>query len=429
MTVFGILLFFALLMASIALHELGHLIFAKWFGVRCPQYMVGFGPTVLSWRRGETEYGVKWIPFGGYVRMIGMLPPRAGDPEGRLRRSSTGRFAQLIDSARESALEEVGPDDGDRVFYAKPWWQKALISFAGPLMNFVLALVFLGAALMGIGVREPSTTIGTVAACVVPAAETGRACAAGDAPTPAAAAGLRPGDEVKAFDGTPVTSYRQFQRLIRESAGRPVALRVARDGRDLDLTATPIANQVNDLAHPEKTVTAGFLGITPVRVFVRQGPGDVLAQFGTMASATLGAFARLPEKMVGVWNASFNHAERDLEGPVGIVGASRIGGEVLASHDEALGKAALFLMVLGSLNFGIAAFNLVPLLPLDGGNIAGALWEGVKRAFASVTGRPAPAPVDVAKALPLTYVVGVVLVFMGLLLVYADLVNPIRLRG
>ncbi|ROO89776.1 RIP metalloprotease RseP [Actinocorallia herbida] len=429
MTVLGIVLFFGLLMASIALHELGHLVFAKWCGVRCPQYMVGFGPTVRSWRRGETEYGVKWIPFGGYVRMIGMLPPRAGDPEGSLRRSSTGRFAQLIDSARESALEEVGPGDGNRVFYAKPWWQKALISFAGPLMNFVLALVFLGAALMGIGVREPSTTIGTVAACVVPATETGRACTPADAPTPAAAAGLRPGDRVLEFNGAPVTAYRQFQRLIRESAGRPVALRVERDGKTLDLTAMPIANQVNDLAHPEKTVTAGFLGITPVRPFVRQGPGDVLAQFGTMAAVTVKAFARLPEKMVGVWNASFHHAERDVNGPVGIVGASRIGGEVLASHEEALGKAALFLMILGSLNFGIAAFNLVPLLPLDGGNIAGALWEGVKRGFAAVTGRPAPAPVDVAKALPLTYIVGVALVFMGLLLVYADLVNPIRLRG
>ncbi|MDX6743642.1 site-2 protease family protein [Actinocorallia sp. A-T 12471] len=429
MTVVGIVVFFGLLMASIALHELGHLIFAKWFGVRCPQYMVGFGPTVRSWRRGETEYGIKWIPFGGYVRMIGMLPPRAGDPEGALRKSSTGRFAQLVDSARASALEEVGPGDGDRVFYAKPWWQKALISFAGPLMNFLLALVFLGAALMGIGVREPSTTIGTVAACVVPATETGRGCTPADAPTPAAAAGLRPGDEVLAFDGTQVTTYRQFQGLIREAAGRPVTLRVVRDGQTLDLATTPIANQVNDLADPTKTVTAGFIGITPVREFVRQGPGDVLAQFARMTTVTLQAFARLPEKMVGVWNASFHHAKRDIEGPVGIVGASRIGGEVLASHDEAKGKAALFLMVLGSLNFGIAAFNMVPLLPLDGGNIAGALWEGMKRAFAALTGRPAPAPVDVAKALPLTYVVGAVILFMGLLLVYADLVNPIRLGG
>ncbi|MCD0451421.1 site-2 protease family protein [Actinocorallia sp. API 0066] len=416
-------------MVSIAVHELGHLVFAKRFGVRCPQYMVGFGPTLKAWRRGETEYGIKWIPFGGYVRMIGMLPPRVGDPEGRLRRSSTGRFAQLVDAARESALEEVGPDDEGRVYYAKPWWQKALISFAGPLMNFALALLFLGIALMGIGVREPSTTIGTVARCVVPAVETGRQCRPADPPTPAAAAGLRPGDRVDAFDGAPVTSYRQFQGLVREAAGRPVTLTVTRDGTPRALTATPIPGEVADLADPSKTITAGFLGITPVRVFVRQDAGYVLAQFGRMTTLTLSAFAHLPEKMVGVWKAAFNDAKREPDSPVGIVGASRIGGEVLASHDAALGKLALFLVVLGSINFGIAAFNMIPLLPLDGGNIAGALWEGVKRGFAALTGRPAPAPVDVAKALPLTYVVGAVILLMGLLLVYADLVNPIRLGG
>lgn len=428
MLALGVVLFFLLLMASIALHELGHLLLAKRFGVRCPQYMVGFGPTMRSWRRGETEYGFKWIPFGGYVRMIGMLPPRPQDPEGRLRRSSTGRFGQLIDSARKEALEEVGPGDADRVFYAKQWWQKALISFAGPLMNLLLAFVLLGVALMGFGVKEPTLTVSTVAKCVVPAAQPARACRPGDPPTPAARAGLRPGDEIVSFDGVPVARYGDFQRLVRDSAGHRVRLVVRRDGRELVLTPTLIANR---LLTPDGrgTVTAGFLGITPVQEYVRQGPLDVFALMGDMASKTLAAFATLPQKMAGVWDASFRGAEREADSPVGVVGASRIGGEVLAADAGAVDKLVLFLLVLGSLNFGLAAFNLIPLLPLDGGNIAGSLWEGVKRAFARVTGRPAPGPVDVAKALPLTYVVGALLLAMGLLIAYADLVNPIRLRG
>ncbi|GAA0966441.1 site-2 protease family protein [Actinocorallia libanotica] len=429
MLALGVVLFFLLLMASIALHELGHLLAAKRFGVRCPQYMVGFGPTIRSWRRGETEYGFKWIPFGGYVRMIGMLPPRQGDPEGRLRRSSTGRFGQLIDSARKEALEEVGPDDADRVFYAKKWWQKALISFAGPLMNLFLAFLLLGVALMGFGIKEPTMGVATVAKCVVPAAQAARGCGAGDPPTPAAQAGLRPGDEIVSFDGVPVTRYREFQRLVRDSAGRQVRLVVRRDGREAVLTPTLIANRVAALDGRSGTITAGFLGITPVQEYVRQGPMDVLTLMGDMAARTLQAFAVLPQKMAGIWDASFNGAERESDSPVGVVGASRIGGEVLAADTRAVDKVVLFLLVLGSLNFGLAAFNLIPLLPLDGGNIAGSLWEGVKRAFARLTGRPAPGPVDVAKALPLTYVVGALLLAMGLLIAYADLVNPIRLRG
>ncbi len=435
MLALGVVLFFLLLMVSIALHELGHLILAKRFGVRCPQYMVGFGPTLKSWRRGETEYGFKWIPFGGYVRMIGMLPPRTGDPEGGPRRSSgrpseRGRFTQLVDSARKEALEEVGPGDEHRVFYGKKWWQKALISFAGPLMNFLLALVLLGTALMGFGIKEPTMTVGTVAACVVPAAQPVRECRAGDPPTPAARAGLRPGDRIVSFDGAPVSSYEGFQRLVRDSAGRQVRLGVRRDGRDLVLTPTLIATRLPSLnGGGSPAVTAGFLGITPVREYVRQSPLAVLSLMGEMTTRTLAAFATLPGKMAGVWDASFNGAKRASDSPVGVVGASRIGGEVLAAHAAAVDKLVLFLLVLGSLNFGLAAFNLIPLLPLDGGNIAGALWEGVKRAFARLAGRPAPGPVDVAKALPFTYVVGALLLAMGLLIAYADLVNPIRLSG
>lgn len=102
---------------SIALHEIGHLVPAKRFGVRVPQYMVGFGPTIWSRHKGETEYGVKAIPLGGYIRMIGMFPPKSGDAPGTIRTSSTGRFTQLADEARAQSFEEVRPGDEDRLFY------------------------------------------------------------------------------------------------------------------------------------------------------------------------------------------------------------------------------------------------------------------------------------------------------------------------
>src|ERR671914_750143 len=184
----GAVIFFVGLMLSIALHELGHLSFAKLFGVRTTQYMVGFGGTIWSFRRGETEYGVKWIPFGGYIRMIGMLPPRKEDQPGRVRKLTTGPFQGLIDSARGVALEEVRPSDGNRVFYAKPWWQKTLIMVGGPAMNVLLA-----------NVQQDCNS-------------------AQSRPGPAAQAGIKPGDNFVSFGGTKVSSGDQLRDLIRSSA-------------------------------------------------------------------------------------------------------------------------------------------------------------------------------------------------------------------
>src|SRR3954470_8491213 len=205
--------FFLLLLFSIAMHELGHLSFAKLFGVRTTQFMVGFGPTLWSRRKGETEYGVKWIPLGGYIRMIGMLPPRKGDAPGTVRQASTGPFQGLIESARGAALEEVGPGDEDRVFYRKKWWQKVIIMFAGPLMNLVLAFVFISIVVMGIGVATLQPVIGTVSKCTIPAAQAGRDCSVKDPVTPAVNAGLRAGDRFLSYDGHKIHSYKQLQGL------------------------------------------------------------------------------------------------------------------------------------------------------------------------------------------------------------------------
>jgi membrane-associated protease RseP (regulator of RpoE activity) len=424
----GAVIFFFGLMVSIALHELGHLSFAKLFGVRTTQYMVGFGPTLWSRQRGETEYGVKWIPFGGYIRMIGMLPPRREDAPGTVRRLTTGPFQGLIDSARGAALEEVRPSDGNRVFYAKPWWQKVLVMMGGPAMNLLLAAVFFAVVLMGFGAFETKTTVSAVNACVLPA-NVQLDCRNPQARQgPAAQAGIRPGDKFVAFGGTKVTSGDQLRDLIRGSAGRTVPVVVDRDGRQVTLNLHPIANKVESDADPGKLQTVGFLGVSFEQARVAQGPGAVWDQMTFMAGRTVSALVHLPEKMVGVAKAAFG-AHRDPNGPVGIVGVSRIGGEIASAPAPTSDKIAEFLGLLASFNFAVGMFNLVPLLPLDGGHIAGGLWEGVKRSIARVARRPDPGHVDVAKALPLAYGMAAILVVMGVLLAYADVVNPIRIGG
>ena len=135
----GVLVIAAGLALSIALHEIGHLVPAKLFGVRVTQYMIGFGPTVLSRTRGETEYGLKAIPLGGYIRMIGMYPPHKGEPEGTVREDSTGMFQQLADEAKESESSQSGPEDAPRPFVALSVPRKFVVMLGGPVILHPMA--------------------------------------------------------------------------------------------------------------------------------------------------------------------------------------------------------------------------------------------------------------------------------------------------
>ncbi|MEV0593749.1 M50 family metallopeptidase [Nonomuraea cavernae] len=427
----GIAIFFIGLMVSIALHEIGHLVPAKLFGVRVPQYMVGFGPTAWSRRKGETEYGVKWLPLGGYIRMIGMLPPRPGDDPTKLRGSSTGPFQNLIETAREVAQEEVRPGDEDRVFYRKKWWQKVIIMSGGPAMNFVLAFVFFSILLVGIGLPAYAPIVSPQThTCVIPAGEKRTECKSTDQPTPAAKAGMKPGDEIVSFNGRPVSSWDDATRQIRSHGAGAVKIGILRDGKPTTLDVTLIAQdrpKLDDPATIEKNV--GFLGVRPTEVMQKQSMGQVVGYMAELTGRVAVSLVKLPEKMVGVWHAAFSGQERDPEGPVGVVGAGRMGGEILASDMTGIQKYAFFVNLLAGFNLAIGMFNLIPLLPLDGGHIAGGLWEGIKRGYARVMRRPEPAYVDIAKVLPLTYALAFVMIIMAGLLVYADLFNPLRLTG
>ncbi|MBB5789900.1 M50 family metallopeptidase [Jiangella mangrovi] len=437
LAVVGILLFAVGLVVSIALHEIGHLVPAKLFGVKVSQYMIGFGRTVWSRKRGETEYGFKAVPLGGYVRMIGMFPPEPGGDGTQLRQSSTGLFQTMARDARTASREEIQPGDEGRLFYRKAWWKKLIIMLGGPAMNVVLAIVLAGGVLMTFGNPDKpvfAPVVSVVNECVIPAsqaAEAGDDCT-GFPDAPAAAAGILPGDRVLEIEGTPVTTWTEVSAAIQAAGEGPMPMVIERDGRRMDLTPDLIMAERPDPDGPEgATVDTSFLGIAPtLDHFQQESVGGTLAWTGGFISNTAEAMSRIPQRMVDVWDAAFGGGERNPETPVSIVGAGRIGGEIASADGlTAAQRVATFVMMLASFNMAIAIFNLVPLLPLDGGHAAGAIWEAIKRAFAKVFRRPEPQPVDVAKALPLAYGVAVVLIGMSALLIYADLVNPVRLLG
>jgi membrane-associated protease RseP (regulator of RpoE activity) len=422
----GWLVFIVGIAVSIALHEVGHLVPAKRFGVKVTQYMVGFGPTVWSRHRGETEYGVKAIPLGGYIRMIGMFPPkRTADGDVVLSTSSTGLFRSMIDGARRSSAEEVRPGDEDRVFYKLPTAQKLAVMLGGPTMNLVLAAVFFTLAMSVFGVPQLTTTVDSVVACVpAPGAQE---CRPSDPRSPATAAGLQPGDEITAIDGSPVSSWTQVAELIRAAGGERLVMTVQRDGHQVTVPVDVVTATRPGLDDPTQQVQAGFVGVQPAVQQVHQPLTVVPGQMWDFALRSGQAVLSIPSKMAGVWQAAFGGEERDPTGPVSVVGVGRFSGEVTADTAGWTWKVANLLMILAALNMALFLFNLIPLLPLDGGHVAGALYEWAKRQVARLRHRPDPGPVDVAKALPLAYGVAIVLISFSALLIYADVVNPIRL--
>jgi len=433
--------------ASIGLHEVGHLLPAKKFGVKVTQYMVGFGPTIWSRKRGETEYGLKAVPLGGYIRMIGMFPPKPGSDPSILRASSTGRFSQLMDQAREESMEQVKAGDEDRVFYKLSVPKKVVVMLGGPTMNLVIAVVLLTGVFTLYGIGEFTARVSAVSQCVQTVSANGTApakCSPSDPQAPANVAGIRPGDRIIALAGQPVSSWDDVRALIRPNGGRLIDVVVERNGQRLDLKATPILNDVPRVDAAGSPVVGadgksltdrvGFMGFSPTAEIVRQPLAAAPALIADQVARTAGVVFRIPQKMVGIAQAAFGNEVRDQNGPMSVVGVGRVAGEIADGQisgvaESGSSKFVILLSLIASLNLALFVFNLVPLLPLDGGHVAGALWEGVKRQVAKLRGRPNPGYVDVAKALPVAYAVSIALIGMSALLIYADVVNPIKLGG
>lgn len=431
----GIVIFVVLIGVSIALHELGHLTPAKKFGVKVTDYMIGFGPTMWSTKRGETTYGIKAVPLGGFIRMIGMLPPA---PDGTTRTMTTGRFAQMVDDARRQSAEEIAPGEESRAFYRLPVRKRVVVMLGGPTMNLLFAFVLFAIVLVGIGLPQPTLQVASTGVCVPTASQpTGQPlpsgeCPTGSQPAPAATAGFQPGDVVVAIDGTPVTDWTAATTWIRANPGAQAVITVERAGQQVDLPVTVATAERPALdadGNPtEEVVTVGYIGLAPEFAWVGQPWTSVPSYMWDLTVRSVSALVMLPVRLYElVTDTLIGGGERAVDSPVSVVGVSRLGGDVAAADEPMVAKVGTFLGLLASLNLFLFLFNLLPILPLDGGHVAGAVYEGARRRVARWRGRPDPGPVDMARLLPVAYVVAGVLMAMAVVVIWADLVKPISL--
>ncbi len=434
---------------SIGLHEVGHLVPAKRFGVRVPQYMVGFGPTLWSKHGRETEYGVKWIPLGGYIRMIGMYPPPHGAPEGTAGRGTTGRFQALAEEARSIAWEEVQPGDEQRLFYRLSAPRKVTVMLGGPTMNLILAALMFTLLMVGIGIPTPTTTVAEVGQCVpsvmasreaaqaaVADPGAGRAeaqCTDADPVSPAVTAGLVAGDRITSINGMPVQEWSQLTEVTRASPGQDVVLGVEgpSGAREVEVAMATAYRPVltEDGTVGDEIVATGYIGVVPQSQYVAQPIGQVPVVMWDVAVRSGQALLSLPVRVYELAQDMVQGNERDPESPVSVVGVGRISGEVVAADEPVKSKFAILLSLMASLNLFLFLFNLLPVLPLDGGHVAGALYEGGRRTLARWRGAADPGPVDVSRLLPLSYGFGVLLVAVSSVVILADIINPISLFG
>ncbi len=391
----GVVIFVVAVLISVILHELGHFLTAKKFGMKVTQFFIGFGQTLWSTRRGETEYGVKALPFGAFVRITGM-----------------------------TTFDEVAPEDEARAMRNKPRWQRAIVMVAGSFMHFALAFVLLIILAIGIGIANTNTTvIGSVASCVPASAKAlaHASCQNSQGPAPAKAAGIKANDEIIAIGGKSARTWVKLGAVIRaQPAGKPVPVTVVRGGKVVHLTVTPASVPGRH---------GSYLGIDEALVFQRASPlGAVTfagSAFGQVLTGSAQAVAKLPAALPDLF------AQDRSKTPAGnvssVVGVANIAGQAVEAGGGWKVTVSDLLLIIISLNIFIGAFNLLPLLPLDGGHLAVIVYEQVRAWFARLRGKPDPGLADLQKLVPVSVGVFALLIGLGVLLMAADIFNPVHL--
>lgn len=380
MEILGMLAFVVALLLSVMVHEFGHFVTARRYGMWVSEFFVGFGKRIWSVQRGETEFGVKAIPAGGYCRIEGMSPNDAM-PEG----------------------------EEDRAFYKASSGKKLIVLGAGSFLHFVLGYLLLFVLFAGVGTNQVLPIIGEVVSN-----------------SAAQSAGIQVGDEVTSINGVEVTTWYKDVEAIRNSQGKELTLGLLRDGQNITITATP---RLTDIDGTERYVL-GIVNITGLkRSGVIESASNSFKVTKSFLSESVKSLAKLPEKIPALWGATVRGEERDANGLVGVVGVARVSGEAVGSDKlTPMERLATFLLIVASLNIFVGIFNLLPILPLDGGHMAVAIADEIRAFLARLRGRPRPAPIDVTLLTPITMVVFVVLACLTLLLLVADVINPVTLN-
>jgi len=399
----GVVIFIVALLVSVMLHELGHFLTAKKFHMKVTQFFVGFGRTLWSTFRGETEYGIKALPFGGFVKITGM-----------------------------TSIEEVDVPDEARSFRRQPGWQRIIVLGAGSFMHFVLALFLFFVLAIGVGQASPKTTlpgtnvISSISACVPvseKALDSTNPCPSSSLPrSPAEAAGLTAGDKIISVGGRPVGSWNELKSaLASQKTGVPVPIVAERDGRDLHFTVTLAAVPGHNLP---------FLGVSPSTVYVRSGflgafgyAGD---SFASTVTSSASAVAKLPSAIPDLFSKNRSHTAAGQVSSV--VGVGEVTGDVVQASLPWQAKVWVVVYLVASLNIFVGIFNLLPLLPLDGGHLAVVIFERIRYWLARIFHRPDPGLVDMQKLVPVSLLVFALLVGLGTLLIAADIFNPVHLQ-
>ncbi len=380
------LLVIVALFFMIMLHELGHFVMARRAGMKASEFFVGFGPRVWSIRRGETEYGVKAIPLGGYVKILGM-----------------------------TNLEHVDSQDESRAYRQKPFWSRFGVAVAGSTVHMLIAFALLFAlnAVVGNGLHARQLPVIDKLSGIE-----GR-------PVPAADAGLKPGDEVKSLDGVPVVGFEGFRSYVRSRPNTPIRVEYERRGQLASTTLTPLGidSQTATGAGPAETV--GFVGITARTEDPTVGPvqavGRTAKDFGTIVKGTVGALGKL-FSLQGV--QGYAHQIQGKSVPVADqgnrflspVGVYQVAGTVA---DQGIGPV---LSLLALINVFVGIFNMLPLLPFDGGHVSIAVYEAIR---SRIKGRRHFA--DAGKLMPIAYVTVAALAVIFASSLYLDIAKPLKL--
>ncbi len=395
MAIIGILAFAVALLVSVMIHEAGHYLTAKKFGMKVTEFFVGFGKKIWSVTKGETEFGLKAIPAGGYCKIVGMTP-----------------------------REQLSEADSDRAFIKASVPQRLIVLGAGSFLHFVIGFVLLIVLFASVGITSLTNQVERVSECIPQTAN--EVCSAKSVPSPAKNAGIIAGDKIVKVNGISYQEWSEVVEVVRSSAGRQLDITIDRNGSLINILVTPASRELDG-----KVI--GVLGVINQVGTITYGPLTAIAKGGSFTidilQNSVTALISLPGKIPDLVNQTFGNQERDPEGLVGVVGVARVSGET--AETKALTtreKIATFILIIASLNIFVGMFNLLPLLPLDGGHMAVAIADGVRNTRAKAKGLAKPAPFDVERLTPITMVVFVLMASLSLLLLTADILNPIRLN-